>query len=383
MPSTSSSSSAQSPSAFNLTKAISIGRVSLKVVVGGLVLLMVGRFALNSAIDLYRSLNPPPPPPPTVGFGMLPPIVFSESTASTPSTYTLELPTNQLPFFSDRAKVFLMPKASQSLLSLDEGKATAARLGFRSEPDALDTINYRWKNFGTLNETLELNLVTENMTYVTDYLARPELQGGSELPSSFDAVNSVKRFFSSADLLPADVATNSGATQYLKIVGGSLREAVSLSDAQLVGVELARTPIDSVYQPITSSGTSGTLTALVALSEGRNPTIIEAERLYFPIDYSLVETYPIRTTDDAWKVLKAGEGFIAASARNDTATIRSVALGYYESAEYQPFYQPVYIFYGDNGFVGLVPAVDPRYITKTSNPETSPNSQPNSNIITL
>jgi hypothetical protein len=45
-------------------------------------------------------------------------------------------------------------------------------------------------------------------------------------------------------------------------------------------------------------------------------------------------------------------------------TIKKMFLAYYDPDEYQPYLQPVYVFVGDNDFVGYVPAVEDALLSK-------------------
>jgi hypothetical protein len=341
---------------LTLTKATEVGRVVVKF--GGLVLvvLMVGRLLVNSFVAFWIATHPEPPPPPTQGFGALPALDFGTGgSAISPESYKLEL-AESFPLFPDRAMVYLIPKSQIGLLSLEEAKVTAAKMGFQSEPVALDSERYRWRRSGEINATLELNIVTNNFEFATDYLSRPEAQVKNELPDTFDAVQTVKQFLKSSDLLPADIATAAGQTQFLKISGGALKEAVSLSDAQVIRVNLFRV-LPYGESSYTSDGKTGLISATVASINGK-ATVIELNRMYEPIEYQLGHTYPLRTVEEAWQLLKAGEGFVANAQREDLATIREVSLGYFEMLD-QLYLQPVFVFTGDDGFVGLVPALDP------------------------
>lgn len=325
---------------------------------------MVGRLLINSFVAFWEATHPEPPPPPTMGFGALPPISFGEGSTTVPQSYQLELP-GSMPLFSDRATVYFMPKSQLGLLSLEGAKTQAARLGFMSEPTALAGDTYRWRRLGVINATLEMDAVTKNLTYNTDYLSRPEVQVRNELPSTFDAVQTVKQFLSASDLLPADMATPPGETQFLKITGGALREAVSLSDAQVIRVDLFRAPLNGL-SAYTADGKTGLVSAYVA-SLNNQPTVIQLTRAYAPIESLITHTYPLRTASEAWQVLKAGEGYVAAANRSDTAIIRSVSLGYFDAPD-QEYLQPIYIFTGDNGFIGYVSALDPLVVSSTVSP---------------
>jgi hypothetical protein len=86
------------------------------------------------------------------------------------------------------------------------------------------------------------------------------------------------------------------------------------------------------------------------------------ENNYHAVDYDQVHTYPLRDVQSAWRTLQAGEGYVAQRGLNDMAIVRQVYLGYYDDFEEQSYLQPVYVFEGDGGFLGYVPAIDPRYL---------------------
>lgn len=345
-----------------LTDMTYIGRKVVKY--GGilLVVLIVGRTLASAAINYYRAVNPPPPPPPTVGFGLLPRIEFPASVPNEITTYTLETPNGRLPNFGDRAKVYFMPKASLGLLSDQKVKQVASEYDFVFAPEVLDSRTYRWKKSQPLETTFQIDSVTNNFTLRTDFLSRPDLLAENKLPQNNEAVNRVKSMLDAADLLPEDMATAAGEAVYLKALGGELQPAVAFSDADFVQIDLNRTPVDGVYRMFSPNGYQGSVQAIVSGLFGGNDSIVKLDYNYHPVDYSQEHTYPLRTTDSAWKVLQAGEGYIAAPGDGSTAVIRQVILGYFDSFAEQSYLQPIYVFIGDGGFLGYVPALDPRYV---------------------
>lgn len=344
---------------LTLTKLNKIGRVAVKWTVIGLVTLMVGRVSLASFVAFYTAMNPPPPPAPTQGFGALPPVAFPTQTADErPTSYKLETATGALPSFGDRATVYLTTKNSPNLLDIENARITARSYGFTDEPEQINNRTYRWRSTGNLNATFEYDIVDGNFTYETDYLARPELLLDAELPSNYDAVQQLKNFLSKAALLPADAATASGKTTYLKAIGGVLKPAVSISDADFIAVDLNRIQLNNETADIyTPDGETGTIHAIVG--GGKQSGILKAVRTYYPIDYTQTETYPLRTVTSAWQKLQAGEGYVANKGTANQAVVRQVVLGYFEGYEYQTYVQPIYVFTGDNGFIGYVSAIDP------------------------
>jgi hypothetical protein len=348
---------------FTLTQAAFLGRNFVKFGVITLVVLIVGRTFLAAAIQFYKAANPPPPPPPTVGFGALPPLHFPAQTENDkPKNYQLELPTTGFPSFGDRAQVFLMTKSAPNLLADQRARSVAAQLGYTGQPTVLNERTYRWTKLTPLQSTLDLDIQNNNFSIQTNYLSRPELLSQKNLPPDAQAVTLAKSLLSGALGNASDLATSSGTITYLKSSGTGVTPAVSFSDADFLQVDIWRTPIESAYNFFSADGKTGTIhTVITGAFDGRDK-LVEYQYHYQPIDYTQVQTYPLRSVASAWQVLQGGEGYIAQKGSKETAVIRSVELGYYEDPEEQDYMQPIYVFRGDEGFVGYVSAIDPRYL---------------------
>jgi hypothetical protein len=354
---------AAQPTRPTLTNITYLGRQAVKFGAIGLVVLIVGRTVIMTSITVWKALNPEPPPPPTVGFGLLPAQRFPTQLASEmPSSYSLETPTGTLPRFGDRAKVYFMPKSTLGLFADQNAREIAADYDFVFEPEVLSTRIYRWKKSQPLDTTLQLDVQTKQMQLTTNYLSRPDLIGQASLPDDFSAVDKVKSFLRKGNLLAPDIATVAGTIQYLRISGSELVEAVSFSDADFLQVDLQRTPIDNFYQFYTPKGTEGIVSAILTGALSGDSNIVQLYYNYQPIEYDQVHTYPLRSTQEAWQVLQAGQGYIANEGTSDTAIVRRVFLGYYDDFEEQSYLQPIFVFQGDDGFLGYVPAIDQRFV---------------------
>lgn len=349
-----------------LTEVTRMGRNGVKFAIIALVSLMVGRVLLNALVAYWKATFPPPPPAPTVGFGKIPAIEFPEQdSADKPSSYRLEMPTNDFPYFGNRYKVFLIPNEPANLLADEKVRQLAAKYDFIFEPEALGSgERYRWTRSEPLNASFEVETRTLNFVMESDYLARPELLSKKDLPENYEAVTRVKNYLNVGGLLAYDIATSSGRVAYLKALGGEVSEAFSLSDADFLQVDIDRQPIDQKYELYGPDGKKGVVSAILSGAFSGIDSIVALEYHHRPVDYYQVETYPPRDTKSAWQLMQAGEGYVADKGTQKEAVIRSISLGYYESWDEQGFLQPIYIFLGDGGFVGYVPAVDSTAIQK-------------------
>jgi len=349
---------------FTMTDATFFGRGLVKFGSIALVVMIVGRVLLTAAVAYWVATHPEPPPPPTAGFGKLPVLNFPVvDEIDKPQAYSLELPEGKFTEFGDRAKVFLMPKAPPNLLADQKVKALAGMYDFKSTPQILDSRTYRWSKSQPIEMNLQMDIQNTTFSLTSNFLSKPELLLNNELPENYEAVSTLKTLLSAADMLPEDVSTNSGKVTFLKAIGGSLQPAVSLSDADFLQVDLNRTLIDETYDFFGPDSNRGVISALLSGNLQGSVGIVELEYHYFPVDYAQMETYPIRTPEQAWSLISAGEGYIANPSTQATAIIRSAKIGYYEDPVEQEYLQPIYVFEGDGGFVGYVSAVDPRYIT--------------------
>lgn len=346
-----------------LTNVTYIGRLVVKYGIVSLVVLIVGRFFLTSAINFWRAINPPPPPPPTMGFGLLPKLQFpSQLSGEKPGRYVLETKTGTLPSFGDRAKVFLVPQSGSSLLNDQETRQTAGVFGFVFEPEILDARTYRFVKTQPLNSYLEIDIQDKTFDLKSNYSSHPELYSSPNLPDVSTLVKSLKSYLASAELLTSDLATVSGKVIYLKSAGDKFETAVSLAEADFARVDLIRTPIDGNLLNYSPIGDHGTISAITTGYYDGPSSILEMSYHHHLVDYSHYETYPLRSTQSAWQVLQAGEGYVASGQGLDQAVVRHVFLGYFDSFEFQPYYQPIYVFSGDEGFLGYVSAIDPKYV---------------------
>lgn len=356
---------AKKPTGPTLTDMTFAGRMALKYGIVFLVVMMVGRVVVTSMINYWKATHPEPPPAPTVGFGKLPAIQFKKQTSKDkPKSYRLEIATRELPEFGiygDRAKVFFMPKSAPSLLADERVKEIASSYNFVFEPEVIDNRTYRWTKSQPLESSIQIDVQTLGFSLKTDYLSRPNLLMKKNLPENFEAVNRIKAFLDAADLLGDDMSTASGKITFLKSLGGELKEAFSLSDADFVQVDLNRMTIDNEYGMITPEGTKGIVSAIITGAYSGNLSIVQMDYHYRPINYIQVETYPLQSTKLAWKLLQAGEGFIVNKGKKEEIIIRKIYMAYFDSYDEQEFLQPVYVFEGDDDYIGIVPALDSRY----------------------
>jgi hypothetical protein len=328
-----------------------------------LAIFIVGRIFLESAIGFWKATHPAPPPPPTVGFGILPKLVFPESTNQLKS-YRLEVPAAKMRAMSDRAFVFFQPSKRASLLALDKASVQAKTLGFLFEPERITSESYRWRRTDPLSAVLDYNIVNGTFVMRVDWQSNPAFLQGNRLPNEDSAINVARQKITEAGLLSKDMATGSAKVSYLKSNSGSYTNTVSFSEADFLQVDLFRTPVFGEYPVLTERPNKGTIRAVISGSPDRSQQIVALDYSYLPVDYGVLHTYPVITPTAAYQLLSAGRGYSASISEGQTeAIIRNVYVAYFDSGNKpQDYLQPMYVFEGDGGYIGYVPAVDPKWI---------------------
>jgi hypothetical protein len=347
--------------AFYSRRIIKYGAVSLVVII-------IGRVFLINAVKIYKVLYPPPEPPPTEGFGTLPAIKFPVTTIGE-LTYSLETPTTSLPNFPDRAEVFRMPAERPDILARENATTVAKGLGFDSKPEQVSNVLYRWLDTQPVNSTLDIQIYTGKFVMSIDWTSNPEFLSKKQLPSNEQAVVTVQSYLKQANLVPDDLAKAESRVSYLKASGKSFVPSISLSEADFVQVDLYRAKIRDTYTVITQAPDKGIVRSVLS----GNPQlgrVIKVEYNYYAVNYDQFETYNLKPSDQAWQELQSGHGYTARLDKGvDHVVVRRMYLAYYDSFDLQPYLQPIYVFTGDDNYIGYISAV------YTPNPTSSAASQ--------
>lgn len=345
----------------NLTRIAITARKVIRYGVYAIVFITVGKIVLDLTIGLYKKIFPAPPPPPTVKFGKLTKIPFPTSPSTAKFTYTLETPEGGFPTkFATQAKVYFMPKANANLLALDLAKEKAKSLGYISDPIQESEALYKF-NKTNFPSSMEINIITGTFSISYD-LTADRTPIDTKPPVAEVAAAEFRSALSSANVLPDDL---SGPTthSFYKLSGGSLVPALSLSESDVVKVNLFRKDYDNL-PAVTANPNESNVWAIIGGSSNREQQIIGAEYHYHAVDESQYSTYPIKTPADAFSELQNGTPYIAdqgLAKDGSNLKIRRIYIAYFDPGEESNFYQPIYVFEGDNGFTAYLPAVISEY----------------------
>lgn len=345
----------------SLTETSYYARKLVKFSIIGLIGLIVLRAGWIQFAKWWEMKNPPPPPAPTTAFGVLPQPKFPKGKDVKSELLKLETVSGSTPNLGIQAKVYFMPAFRANVYGLELSTTLATKLGFSGSPVRIDEQIYEWERVGDLPGKLTVNLVTGHFSLITNWSQDQGLSQG-RVPAEASAVVAAQNYLRSTGLWTDDLTSGLTKVEYLKSEEGELKPAISQSEANFTRIHFFRAKIEN-NQVVTWNQAQALIQVTVGGGIGTKQTV-EVQYKYSPVEIGRFETYPVKTSLEAWQLLQAGKGSIAAAGGNGQTVVRTIDLVYYDSDTPQEFMQPVYVFKGDNGFVGYVPAVQDKWLAQ-------------------
>jgi hypothetical protein len=252
------------------------------------------------------------------------------------------------------------------LLADQRAREIAMTYGFPNNPQMIGGNIYRFSvHDGVLSKQLEINLRTFAITLTTDYLTNPDfIQGAGAnktLPDRTMAANIVREHLSRADLLPYDLNTAAANVNYVRAMGTRVERVNTFFEADFLEVNLPRAPLEGQFH-FFGPNNQNSIYAIVARNHYGRDFVVYLRYFYRPLNLWDYETYPLRSTAEAWQIVQMGGAYIAQVGGGSQVVVNDVTLGYFEDPNDTDFLQPIFVFSAADGFRAFVPAIDPRVI---------------------
>ena len=344
-----------------LNQAASETRVILKW--GGVIfLILVVIFAVfKIGIALKQTFFPTPPAPPTVSFGKLPMITFPSNVSGKNFNYSLNTISGALPTFPDRIKVYKMTINPPDLLALKKAINNVSSVGFTNPELTISAKIYQWNSDDPLNRSLIMDIFSTDFALSSTFVSDPDVASAINLPNESTAINTAQSFLSAISSFPNDVDTTKTKALLFSINNNTLTTATSISNTQVIEVDFFQKDVDKlpIYYP---KAVSSTMNVLVVGGKDQ-PEVAQVNFSHQTVSNQSA-TYPIKTAEEAYSLLKQGQGYVASYFGSDTdISIKNVFLAYYVGEKKQDYLFPIAIFEGDDGFFAYVPVVTDVWIS--------------------
>lgn len=332
-------------------------------------------------LGIVTATSPPPPAPPptyTAAYGQLPPLVIEnqEVPLSTP-TFRLDLIDAVFPGVQPVIGVYPILSAPYGFLSRDRAREMGSKLGFSDEPQIIDNREMLWRN-GL--RTLRLNISNLNFQYTYNYLEDLAVLARGRLTNENFIYNQAGALLNQVGVLGGergpDLGDGDRSLQLLQFDGTKLIPSTTIIQSHAARVDYFRIPIGEI-PVVTPNYYQSNVNVTIAT------VTLDINYTYWVFDRTNVATYPIKSGEEAYALFEQdfekylvflGQGNNPAqdytNVRVTQFTTREASLGYYDTATYQQYLQPVWVFRGraiiETGtqldFVAYVPAIQDIWI---------------------
>ena len=343
----------------SLTDTAYYARRAINWAILALIAYLILRFAWGIFMAVWLAVFPPKAPPPNHAFGRLPAVKFAAPLASPSGELSFRLETIEggVPKASDSAAVFFMPKPAPNLLALTKTQEFAKKLGFVNDPIQESKNIYRFDDDQVPLRRMRYDIVTNN--FLLRYLF--ELDTGifieRNLPSANELKSEAKTILQTYKLYIDDLEQGSTTVSYLRLSGEKLVPTTSLSQADAVRIDFFRRAVNGI-PVLTQIPAEAHVSFIFSGSNNSKKRILQFSYTFWPVDTQTLATYTLKPSTQAWDELQSGNGFIARYATSGpNVVVRKVYLAYLDTVDPQTYLQPIFVFEGDDGFLGYVAAV--------------------------
>jgi hypothetical protein len=321
-----------------------------------------GKYAIKGGIAIYKLLNPAPPPGPTLAFGKMPHAKISSLPFDNEGViYSLDTVEGNLPLFPNIVTAFKIDEPQPDLLSGSKARNLALSLGFKNAQKELSKVEYLWEDPES-TRNLKINIASGNFKLESDgkYLYKNLVRGETYIES--EAITRAKNMLSGKGILPETIENGIQKPTLVEITeDGKLKQALSLSNAQMVKVDFFRNlKFDSKTYPVFGPEKKANVSVYLTSPNDKG---LETPLLYYTTWNPVLDnraTYPAKPIDVAWNEITNGQASIAELRIKDSdpfstfrelavkqVIIRDVYMSYYEDKNFQEYMLPIYVFEGE------------------------------------
>lgn len=342
---------------MSLTQVAYTSRNVIKYGGIGLVGFLFLWWGIGAGIKAYQASHPPYVAP-VCSFGEIDKIVFPQKEFSK-KTFATELANDKFPKYKDQANVYVIYRSKSPLGALEEGKKTAALMGFINEPREINTGIYAFNDTNT-GRSLTMNVLESSFILSYPYLSDQLLLNPDQMPSKDEAISTATSFLQQSGKLSIDLEEGEKKVSFWKINFDGLKEVDALSEANIIRVDFYRKKLSEDISVVSIEVDKAPVSVLISGSSVTAKKIVEVNYRHVNVDKSAASysTYPIISSEEAFEDLKMGNYWPANDTNAESVTIRKIYLAYFEPINLTHFMQPIYVFEGDGGFVAYVTAVN-------------------------
>ena len=265
---------------------------------------------------------------------------------------------------TESAKVFFLPSAAAKFGYRERIYLIAKSLGFDTEV-VKHKLDGKEAVFQDATQTLKIDITNLNFTYEYNFENEQQIFENTIIPPKKDSEDKAIDFLKTVGRYPEELAQGKSNAIFISFdpAARQMKLLETSFGSNMVEVDFYR-PDQEIYPVVSPKYFNSQNYVMLVAYEG-DFKILKAQIKFYEKSDSQIGIYPVKTGDAAYEALKTGKGLII---QNESAgsdiVIKKMFLGYFDPDVYQEYYQPVYVFLGNNNFVGYVPAVTDEFYTE-------------------
>ncbi len=270
---------------------------------------------------------------------------------------------------TETAKVFPLPPSYSRIKFLQQIYLMAKAVGFDTE-NIKHTLVGTDAMFDDGRQKMTIDITNFNFIYELNIkeLDQEEYSGLNLMPSQSQVEDKAINFLNAVGRYPEELAQGKRNLVYITYRQGDnqLIPAPQNQTTNMVEVDFYRSDISCLPSdcPIVSPKYFNSQNYVI-IAFGKNSfRVVKAQTRFFEKSKDQYGIYPLKSGAGAWDELRANKGLVVSQTTDKgVVNIKKMFLAYFDPDVYQEYLQPVYVFLGDNDFVGYVPAIDNKYLT--------------------
>jgi len=258
---------------------------------------------------------------------------------------------------------------------------TATRFGYRekiylmAKAVGFDTENVKHKLEGKValflddKQKMTIDITNFNFTYEYNYKNDPSVFSNLTIPDRQEIERKAVELLKALGRYPDELARGKINIIYFayNFLSNTLSVTANPEEANVVEVDFYRPDIDGAPAPypIVSPDYFNSQNHVILLFNDTGFKVLKAQVKFFEKSDTQIGVYPLRSAETAWEELKSGKGYVVSTPGvTRDVIIKKMFLGYLDPEIYLEYLQPVYVFLGDDNYVGYVPAVASEFADK-------------------
>lgn len=291
-------------------------------------------------------------------FGTMPPLQVKDAVTLKNVKYVMDTVDGKPISASPSANIFLLPEKTLTFGFINKIIQMAKENGFDTDRTPY-TLNGKIATFSDGLKELKIDTTNFNFTFNYTMTSENTKFDSRQRADDYSVQNAAIEYLRKLDRYPEDLARGKKNVIYMNYNHDSKTMIVTAGPAAANMAEIDFHSPDIDTMPVVGPKYFNTPHYVLLAFTDKGYKVIRSQVMFYEKSTEQIGVYPLKSGQMAFDELNQGKAFII-SGKETTANqirIKKMFLAYFDPEVYQPYLQPIFVFLGENNFVGYIPAV--------------------------